>query len=100
MTAMNQTHETMKHAPAKCARIIRRLQLLAPTGRLRSLEQPITNPPDVDDVAVVLSDAQLLPEARGMGFQSPCAPERTESPDLAEELFLREDAIRLDWRGV
>ena len=62
MTDANQTYETIEHARAKCAPIIRRLQLLAPNSPLQSLQQPIADAPHVDDVPVVVCDAELLPQ--------------------------------------
>ena len=74
MTDANQTYETIEHARAKCAPIIRRLQLLAPNSPLQSLQQPIANAPDVHDVAVAFLDAQLLPESGGVRFQGASPP--------------------------
>ena len=69
MTGTTQTYETIQHARAKCAPIIRRLQLLALHSPLQSLQQPIADAPHVDDVAIAFLDAQLLPESGGVRFQ-------------------------------
>ena len=96
MPAANKTYGAIEHARAKCAPIIRRLQLLAPNSPLQSLQQPVADAPDVDDVAVAFLDAQLLPESGGVRFQGASPSQRAESPDLTKELLLREDAIGLD----
>src|SRR5262245_40932202 len=63
--------------------------------RMRLLEQPVSDAPDVHDEAVVVRELELLPEARRVRLERARPPEGAEAPDLAQELLLREHAVRL-----
>jgi hypothetical protein len=58
-------------------------------------EQPVAHPPDVEHEGAVTARGKPAPQARGVRVERPRLPERLESPHLAQELLLREDA-----RGV
>src|SRR5262249_9167827 len=68
-----------------------------PAGRLFTLsvgDESLAHPPLVDDVLAAVA-RQLAAEARGMRVERPGPTERPVAPDLAQQLFLREDAIRV-----
>jgi len=65
------------------------------TRRRRLLQQAVADAPDVDDEAVAVGKAELLPETRGMRLEGSGSPKRPEPPDLPQKLLLREDSMRL-----
>src|SRR5919204_5230696 len=58
-------------------------------------EQPVAHPPHVEDEGPVASSGELAAKAGRVRVQGPRLAERAEAPDLAQELLLREDAVRL-----
>src|ERR671929_1171348 len=58
-------------------------------------EQPVAHPPDVDDERTSAGAGELAAQAGRVRVQGARLADRAEAPDLAQQLFLREDAARL-----
>src|SRR5438105_672747 len=57
-------------------------------------EQPVAHPPHVEDERPFAASGELAAKAGRVRVERPRLAERTEAPDLAQELLLREDAVR------
>ena len=64
-------------------------------GGLGLVDELVAHPPDVDDEAAVGAERELPPEARRVRVERPRAAERPVAPDVAQQLVLREDPLRL-----
>ena len=82
------------HPARGAARCVRRR---SPSPRSTSLgkHQPITDTPFVQDVWGVGQLGDLPAQARGVRVERPGPPHRPETPDVAEQVLLREHAPRL-----
>src|SRR5438034_11291025 len=60
-----------------------------------SVQQAIPHAPDVDDEGPRIDGVEPAAQARRVRVERSRPSQRPESPDLAEELLLREDALRL-----
>src|SRR5215212_4289636 len=78
------------------ARPISAIVTRAPTS---ALEEPVADPPAVDDEASVLG-IELSPQAARVGIKGAGSPHRAKAPYVAQEVLLPEHAMRVRSEGT